>query len=172
MGLILDDGKSGGVMFNESTLAFSNPLINSVGYANGGYIKEDYQDVWEKRLDENIDAVLIKFRGTPEYKKATKGMSAQKRKEFDIELKNKVKTKIIGKKNKVDKIFTAFALAGLVMIIAAMFIVVCAPMAGIVISAAGWGVTLITFIVQCVRYIAGGDDVSKEDIMKVIEEVI
>lgn len=72
MGLILDDGKSGGVMFNESTLAFSNPLINSVGYVNGGYIKEDYEDVWEKRLDENIDAVLIKFRGTPEYKRQQK----------------------------------------------------------------------------------------------------
>ena len=45
MGLILDDGKSGGVMFNESSLAFANPLINSVGYANDNYIREGYEDV-------------------------------------------------------------------------------------------------------------------------------
>lgn len=86
MGVMLDDRKFNGMMFNERSFHNDNPLVVGEGYLTRedcDYFKESYDDVWEKHLDENIEVVFDRFRDTDEYKRATKGMSAQRRNQFD-----------------------------------------------------------------------------------------
>lgn len=171
MGMILDGRNYGGIMFNESSFSYDNPL-STYDYSNDEYITEDAVDAWERNLDRNIDDVMIEFRQTDMYKKATKNMSAKERDQFDKNLKAKVKSKIYEKEELVDRIFTAFALVGLIVIIAGLFITCVAPMVGATVMMAGWGLYLFTFIAICVRYICGGANVSKSDIKKILSEVL
>ena len=175
MGVMLDDRKFNGMMFNERSFHNDNPLVVGEGYLTRedyDYFKESYDDVWEKHLDENIEVVFDRFRDTDEYKRATKGMSAQRRNQFDKELKNKVKSKIIQKRERVERILATFSFAGLIILIAGMFVSCCAPYAGIAIMVGGWTLTMLAFVVECVRYIVGGAEVSKDEIKEILDEVI
>ena len=36
----------------------------------------------------------------------------------------------------------------------------------------GWTLTMLAFVVECVRYIVGGAEVSKDEIKEILDEVI
>ena len=171
MGIMLDSRNYGGIMFNESSFSHNNPL-STYDYNDEEYLQEDYYDGWERNLDQNIDSVLIEFRDSSMYKKATKGMSAKRRDEFDKELKLKVKNKIYEKQEKVSKIFTAFGLAGLIVAIFGLFVSFTLPILGANIVLMGWGIEIITMIAVCIRYIVGADDIRRSDIKKILEEIV